>query len=159
MYRRGCHATYGFVVTFLCVVATIRDAKAQDLYSGGGTVYVPYSGTGAGFMPYTPGPGGGLGVQSVPVRPMARSAGGVSERAMGRTGDASMNSGLGGLRLTLTPLTPIRSGGGGMGMGGSLLRREASRGAMAESLRPPVGGYPFRLPGSSASPGGGMGMQ
>ena len=159
MCRHLYHGGYAFFVTLVCLGSTSPDAKAQDLYSGGGTVYVPYSGTGAGFMPYTPGPGGGLGVQSTPARPMARSAGGASERAMRRTGDASMNAGLGGLRLTLTPLTPIRSGGGAMGLGGSRLRREASRGAMAESLRPPVGGYPFRLPGSSASQGGGMGMQ
>jgi hypothetical protein len=132
-------------------------AKAQDLYSGGGTVYVPYAG-GGGFMPYTPGPGGGLGVQGPGGRPMIRPSAASTLQGMGRgAGGSDMASGLGGLRSTLSPLTPIRSGG--KGMGGSLVQRRPAGGGMAEPPRPPVGYYPFRRPADGSGQASGMGMQ
>lgn len=158
MQRSKAHFC-GFAAALVVFGIAGRNAAAQDLFSGGGTVYLPYAGGGGGFMPYTPGPGGGLGVQSAPARLMARPVGGTSERAMGGGWNASMTPGFGGLRTSLTPLTPIRSGGRGMGMGGPLSRRLSSGGAMAEPPRSPVGGYPFRQPASGPGQGGAMGMQ
>lgn len=132
-------------------------ARAQDLYSGGGTVYVPYAGGGS-FMPYTPGPGGGLGVQRAAARPMSRPSAASTLQGMGRgAGGSDMASGLGALRSTLTPLTPIRSSR--KGMGGPLVQRQPAAGGMGESPRPPVGNYPFRQPAGGLGQASGMGMQ
>lgn len=138
-------------------LACAPGAEAQDFYSSGGTVYVPYSGTGAGFLPYTPGPGGGLGVQGSSPRPPDRPAASPSVPNMAGPVVPGMGSGLGSLRSTLTPLTPIRSGGMATGMGGPLLRREPSAG-MGRPSRPPVGSYPFRQPSGYGPAGVGMGM-
>lgn len=156
--RLRCSKT---LVGFAIVVSSLAcapGAKAQDLYSSGGTVYVPYAGGGAGFLPYTPGPGGGLGVQGSSSRPLGRPSAPPSARSMAGPVDPGMASGLGSLRSTLTPLTPIRAGGMARGIGGSLLRREPS-GGMGRPTRPPVGSYPFRQPSSSGPAGAGMGMQ
>lgn len=134
-------------------------ARAQDVYSGGGTVYVPYAG-GGGFIPYTPGPGGGLGVLGPAGRPMIRPSAGPSLQGMGRgAGGSDMASGLGSLRSTLTPLTPIRSTRRGMGMGVPLVQRQPAGGGMGEPPRPPVGNYPFRQPAGGSGQASGMGMQ
>lgn len=109
---------------------------------GRGAAYLPYGANAGGFVPYRAGPGGGLGVQtrmrSAPVMAGAGGAGSMSGRAGPR---------LGRVRGLLTPLTPIRRAGAGMGGGSRILGRMAPAAGMSGSpARPPVGGYPFRQP-------------
>jgi hypothetical protein len=151
----------GFVLAAAAAAAGVRSADAQGYppAGGGGTVYVPYGGAG-GFMPYSPGPAGGLGVQSASALPMGRAPSLASGAQMSPGGASGMTTGLGSVRATLSPLTPIRAGGSGMGMGGGLIRRTAPNGGMNALSRPPVGGYPFKQPARLSGPAGpGMGMQ
>ncbi|MFO0890948.1 MAG: hypothetical protein U0790_17620 [Isosphaeraceae bacterium] len=121
-------------------------------YLSGTTTYVPFGGMG-NFIPYSPGPGGGLGVQ-----PGMRVSGGQMQTAsMG--GSMGMSPSLGVVRSQITPLAPISSGGmsgmrGGSGIGsmGGLIRRGPGGGAMGGMTRPPVGSYPFRQPPSLLGP-------
>ena len=102
-----------------------------------------------GFVPYTPGPGQGLGVMSRPG--LAGSS--MPQSSMGMPGQRSS---LGLIRGALTPLAPIgvmgRGGMGQGGMSGGLIRRMPSGGSMGGMGRPPVGGYPFRIPPSLIGP-------
>ncbi|QEH38088.1 hypothetical protein OJF2_66860 [Aquisphaera giovannonii] len=120
--------------------------------SGSSPTYVPFGGGMGGFVPYTPGPGGGLGVASPMRDPAARRpSGGMA--GMGARPPFGIPSG------SLTPLSPITTGGmGGMGrrpsaggMGGLAPRVGAGR-PMGGMSRPPVGGYPFRQPPSLIGP-------
>jgi hypothetical protein len=113
-------------------------------YFGGSSTYVPFSGAMGGFIPYSSGPGGGLGVQPgmrVPAPPV--QTGGM--QMLGSTPNLGRISG------TTTPLAPLgimnRPGMGGSGMSGGLIRRTPSRG-MEPMRRAPVGSYPFRIPPS-----------
>jgi hypothetical protein len=120
-------------------------------FSGGSSIYVPFNGIG-GFIPYRPGPGGGLGVP-----PGMRTAGGqVPTTGMG----AMPGSGpvLGRTPGQIAPLAPISQGavgsrpGGSMGSMGGLIRRSPSAAPMGGMARPPVGSYPFRQPPSLLGP-------
>jgi hypothetical protein len=123
------------------------DTMAGYNFAGSGSVarssstYLPLGGSMSGFVPYSPGSRGGLGVQS----PMVNSAmlappGGMTmpgaRRILGSTGSR------------ITPLTPIESTGfprgGPMGRTGTMIQRAPAGGAMSGMARPPVGGYPFR---------------
>jgi hypothetical protein len=117
-------------------------------FVAGNSSYLPFGNAG-GFIPYTPGPGGGLGVQP-------------------RMGEAAQNMPSGGMRVlgqrpkiglirgALEPLAPIgiigssRMGQGGMS--GGLIQRPPSGDAMRGMGRPPVGSYPFRVPPSLLGP-------
>jgi hypothetical protein len=119
----------------------------ENLLRGGGAGYLP---SGGGFVPYTPGPGGGLGVQS-------RMGGGspaASPGAMAMPGGAALG-GAGATAGGLSPLAPIGRMGarrGGMGMGRLPTRSSAGRGMGGSMARPPVGSYPFRIPPSLLGP-------
>ncbi len=120
-------------------------------YFRGSSSYVPFGGAMGGFLPFSPGPGGGLGVQpGMRDSGMQRPTGGMSMQGARPT--------LGLIPSATTPLTPI--GVGGMGsrsfgrtesMGG-LIRRSPAGGSMGGMARPPVGSYPFRQPPSLLGP-------
>jgi hypothetical protein len=119
-------------------------------YSSGGTSYLPFGG--GGFVPYSGGPGGGLGVQPRMAGPSLRSP--LATAAMGGMA-GSMGPSLGQVRSSITPLSPIRvmSGGRGGGMaGGAMIQRASNGGGMGGMSRPPVGSYPFRQPPSLTGP-------
>jgi hypothetical protein len=120
-------------------------------YFSGTSAYVPFSSMG-GFVPYSPGPGGGLGVQ-----PGMRGSG--AQMQTGGMGLMGPRPSLGLIRGQITPIAPISSRGmGGMGPGagmgsmGGLIRRTPSGGSMGGMARPPVGSYPFRQPPSLLGP-------
>lgn len=119
----------------------------ENLFRGGGAGYLP---SGGGFLPYTPGPGGGLGVQSrMSAGSAATSPGGMSMPGVRAPG------GLGGASGGLSPLTPIGgmgARGGGMGPGRLLNRMPPGRSMGGGMARPPVGSYPFRIPPSLLGP-------
>jgi hypothetical protein len=118
------------------------------LPSPGSGSYLPFGGMG-GFIPYSPGPGLGLGV-------MSRN--GVA--AMNLPGElmpvTEMRLRLGQVRSNITPLVPIgimSSGGmGRAGMSAGLIRKASSSRLMDGMVRPPVGSYPFRVPPSLIGP-------
>jgi len=114
--------------------------------TGVGPNYLP---SGGGFLPYTPGPGGGLGVQSR----MSDPSPGPTSGSMAMPGAPA----LGGSSGPLSPLAPITGFGGmkgGSGMGSSrLLNRPAGPGMRPMQPRPPVGYYPFQIPPSLRGPG------
>jgi hypothetical protein len=119
----------------------------ENLLRGGGAGYLP---SGGGFLPYTPGAGGGLGVQS------RRNAGSpaASSGAMSMPGGSAVG-GPGTRPGRLVPLAPI--GGmsgqrGGMGASRLLNRMPTGRGMGGGMARPPVGSYPFRVPPSLLGP-------
>ncbi|MGO9597825.1 MAG: hypothetical protein ACLP7Q_07500 [Isosphaeraceae bacterium] len=120
-------------------------------FSGSSTAYIPFSGMG-GFIPYSPGPRGGLGVQ-----PGMRTTGGQMQ-ASGMGSMLGSRPSLGLIRGQIAPLVPIGLGamgsrvGGGMGAMGGLIRRTPSSGPMGGMARPPVGSYPFRQPPSLLGP-------
>jgi hypothetical protein len=110
----------------------------------GGAGYLPYGSMG-GFVPYSPGPGQGLGVMPGGTRAMSRmTQGGM--RMLGQPGGV------------LTPPAPIGLPGmgtqpvGRMGSMGGLIRRPPPGGGMGGMARPPVGSYPFRQPPSLIGP-------
>jgi len=110
--------------------------------------YLPYGSMG-GFVPYSPGPGQGLGVMTRP----GLAGGSMRQPNMEMLGQRSS---LGQIRGALTPMAPIGiTGRGGMGQGGmsgGLIRRWPSGGPMGGMVRPPVGSYPFRIPPSLIGP-------
>jgi hypothetical protein len=112
-------------------------------YSGGASAYLPSGMNGGSFVPYTPGPGGGLGVQvrAMPIFGTSSVPGGMG----GTTMMGLASTGLGRPRWALTPLAPIRAVGPGMGAG-SMIQRPSTPGGMGGTTRPPVGSYPFRQP-------------
>jgi hypothetical protein len=120
-------------------------------YFGGSSAYIPFGGTTGGFVPYSPGPGGGLGVQ-----PRMRNAG--AQMQAGGMGLMGPRPSLGLIRGQLTPLAPIGLGamgtraGAGMSSMGGLIRRTPSGASMGGMSRPPVGNYPFRQPPSLLGP-------
>jgi hypothetical protein len=120
-----------------------RPVVAQTPWSGSQTsTYLPFGATG-GFVPYAPGPGQGLGVTA------RGSVMGVNptRAAMAMPGQRAE---LGQSRGYLSPLAPIgtmrRAGMGQGGMSGPLIRPMPSGAVMGGMTRPPVGGYPFRIP-------------
>ena len=126
-----------------------RFGTGSWLSGAGSSSYLP-SGSMGGFVPFTPGPGQGLGVMSRP----GLVGGGMPEASMGMLGQRSS---LGLPRGALTPMVPIGvKGRGGMGQGGmsgGAVRRSApSGGSMGGMGRPPVGSYPFRIPPSLFGP-------
>jgi hypothetical protein len=145
--RLGCLAA--------CIAgAMARPAGAQGYgtspgpaYSGGGTSYLPLGGNMGGFIPYSPGPGGGLGVQARAPQAVARPP--MEATTMGGAGPA-----LGAPRSAVAPLAPI----GVMRSGGGMIRRSppagGAMGGMGGTPRPPVGSYPFRQPPGLLGPGG-----
>lgn len=133
------------------LVTAACSARAQD---SGGASYIPYGANMSGFIPYSSGPSGGLGVQpgmgSMRMRSEARSV-----------MPGGMAPSIGAVRAQLTPLAPVttaagamgRSGGLGlMGAGSSMVRRPAAAGGMGGMNRQPVGNYPFRQPPSLVNP-------
>jgi hypothetical protein len=130
-------------------------------YFSGGSTYLPFGGGVGGFVPYSAGPGGGLGV----MKGMRESVAPTRSGSMLMLGTRPA---LGQISDRLTPLAPIGPGvvsspaGGSMGsMRGGLIKRPAPRGAMGGMARPPVGSYPFRQPPSllgTASAGPAMSM-
>ncbi len=120
-------------------------------YFGGSSTYVPFGGAMGGFLPYSPGLAGGLGVQpGMRDSGMQMPPGGMSMFGARPT--------LGLIRSVTTPLAPIGLGTmgirqrGGMGSMGGLIRRTPSGGSMGGVARPPVGNYPFRQPPSLLGP-------
>ncbi len=117
-----------------------RPALAQAPPAIGNPAYLPAGGS--GFLPYTPGPGGGLGVMPpsapLPARMSARPT----------TLGGGMSAGVTAGPRTLLPgyrgslgLTASR------GLGGGAMRRSTSgMTGRAMPRRPPVGSYPFRQP-------------
>ncbi|WP_165232507.1 hypothetical protein [Aquisphaera insulae] len=145
------------------LLATAPAARGQELgrrgfdFSGfgaylGGTspTYVPFGGLMGGFVPYTPGPSGGLGV-AAPMREPSARVPGAGMGAMGSNSGARLGMPSG----ALTPLAPIGTGsgrtGGMSGMSGLAPRAGTAR-PMGGMNRPPVGGYPFRQPPSLLGP-------
>jgi len=119
-------------------------------YFGGSSTYVPFGGAMGGFVPYSSGPGGGLGVQPGMRDPgLPVQTGGM--RMLGSTPNLGLIGG------TTTPLAPLgimnRAGMGNSGMSGALIRRPPSGGGMEPMRRAPVGSYPFRIPPSLLGPG------
>ena len=119
-------------------------------YFGGSSTYVPFSGAMGGFIPYSSGPGGGLGVQPGMRDPgLQMQTGGM--RMLGSTPS------LGLIGSTTTPLAPLGimnpGGMGRPGMSGALIRRTPSGGRIDPMRRAPVGSYPFRIPPSLLGPG------
>ncbi len=120
-------------------------------YFGGSSAYVPFGGAMGGFMPYSPAPGGGLGVQpGMRDSGMRMPPGGMSMLGARPT--------LGLIRSATTPLAPIGLGGmgsrsfGRMESMGGLIRQSPTGGSMGGMARPPVGSYPFRQPPSLLGP-------
>ncbi len=120
-------------------------------YFGGSSTYVPFGGAMGGFLPYSPGSGGGLGVQpGMRDSGMQMPPGGMSMLGARPT--------LGLIRSATTPLAPIGLGGmgsrsfGRMESMGGLIRRSPTGGSMGGMARPPVGSYPFRQPPSLLGP-------
>jgi hypothetical protein len=120
-------------------------------YFGGTSALVPFGGAMGGFLPYSPGLGGGLGVQpAMPDSAMQMPPGGM--RMLGT------RPSLGLIRSATTPLAPISIGGMGsrsFGRIGSMaepIRRSPAGGSMGGMPRPPVGNYPFRQPPSLVGP-------
>jgi hypothetical protein len=118
---------------------------------GGSSSYLPFGGAGSSFLPYSPGPGGGLGVQpGTPDSGMQMPPGGM------RMFDTRPSLGL--IPSATTPLAPITLGGmgsrsfGRMGSMGGLIVRPPAGGSMRGMARPPVGNYPFRQPPSLLGP-------
>jgi hypothetical protein len=143
----------GWLIVLVCTSAGAQEWP-QNQFNGpgspssfwlrgeGSSTYVPFGAYG-GFVPYTPGPGQGLGV----MRRFDSGAAPMLRTPMGLMGPSQ---GLGAIRGSLTPLAPI---GGAMmgtrGMGAPLVPRRSTREPMRGSMgRPPVGGYPFRIPPS-----------
>lgn len=116
----------------------------ENLVRGGGAGYLP---AGGGFLPYTPGPGGGLGVQSR----MSAGSSAASAGAMGMPGTSAIGGATGGLS-PLAPIGGMSAQRGGMGSGRLLNRMPTGRGMGGGMTRPPVGSYPFRVPPSLLGP-------
>jgi len=120
-------------------------------YFGGSSAYVPFGGAMGGFMPYSPAPGGGLGVQ-----PGMRDSG--MQLPPGGMSMLEARPTLGLIRGATTPLAPIGFGGmgsrsvGRMESMGGLIQRSPTGGSMGGMARPPVGSYPFRQPPSLLGP-------
>lgn len=118
-----------------------------NLAPGAGAAYLP---SGGGFVPYTPGPRGGLGVQSR----MSDLTPATASRSMTMPGMPAL-SGFGAASDRLSPLTPITglSGRGG-GMRSSRLLNPSPMGSGGRPMpsRPPVGSYPFQIPPSLSGP-------
>jgi hypothetical protein len=135
---------------------TGSDTMPSYNFSGMGTVasgsstYLPFGGNMSGFVPYSSGPSGGLGVQS----PMANSA---MQTPSGGMMMPSARPGLGSIRSRIAPLTPIGSmgspRGGQMGIPGTMIQRPPAGAGMGGRMRPPVGGYPFQQPPLLIGPG------
>jgi hypothetical protein len=123
--------------------------SGAGMTSGGGSTYLPFGGTMSGFVPYSPGPGGGLGVQA----PVANTAMQTPPGGMAMPGARPNLGGLGG---RITPPGPIGSmgspRGGTMGNLGTMIQRAPAGGGMGGMTRPPVGGYPFRQPPALTGP-------
>ena len=119
-------------------------------YFGGSSTYVPFSGAMGGFIPYSSGPGGGLGVQPGMRGPgLQMQTGGM--RMLGSTPSLGL---IGSTTTPLAPLGIVNPGGmGRAGMSGALIRRTPSGGRMDPMRRAPVGSYPFRIPPSLLGPG------
>jgi hypothetical protein len=131
-------AVLGLAVGWLVVFMPAR-ASAQ------GAGYVPYGTLSGGFVPYRPGPSGGFTMTNRPVGTTPLGSGGFESMA------GAMRPALGAGRSTIGPLAPVRLNSNGMGVGGLLGRGSSS---MKPTARPPVGGYPFRVPPSLTGPGG-----
>jgi hypothetical protein len=132
--------------------ASSSGSSAAGSYFSGGSTYLPFGGGLGGFIPYSTRPGGGLGV----MQGMSESVAPMGSARMFMLGTRPALGQSGG---SLTPLAPIgldvtgsRAGGSMGSMGGSLIKRPASRGAMGGMSRPPVGSYPFRQPPSLLGP-------
>jgi hypothetical protein len=118
------------------------DPRPKPLDYGGSASYLPYGG--AGFIPYSAGPGGGLGVQARRIETTTQTARGIRMPDVGLQGRG---------RDLIAPLAPIRPFGGTNAMGGRLkVPRRSSPTSMRPTARPPVGGYPFRQPPSLIGP-------
>lgn len=116
----------------------------------GGTTYLPYGPIGGGFIPYTSGPGGGLGVMTRPRSSSASVSAGSGMSAMQPRATPTLTPRGRAALSPLTPLSRLGIGFGARGMQGSAM----SSPSMIRKTRPPVGGYPFQLPttpGSAAS--------
>lgn len=119
-----------------------QPARAQGPGLGGSPTYLPTGG--AGFLPYTPGPGGGLGVMPpsgpatnrMTARPSALSEG------MAEGLQAGPRALLPSYRGTLGRGIPRGMGGGSLGLG----RPRSGMTGRSMPGRAPVGSYPFRLP-------------
>ena len=124
--------------------------SAAGSYFGGSSTYVPFSAAMGGFVPYSSGPGGGLGVQPG-MRDSALQLPPGGMRMIGPIQSLAL------IRSTTTPLAPLgitNSGGmGGAGISGTLIQRAPSTGKMDRMRRVPVGNYPFRIPPSLLGPG------
>ncbi len=116
----------------------------ENLLPGSGAGYLP---SGGGFLPYTPGRGGGLGVQSrmTDVTPGPASGSMAMPGAPSPVGEASGR---------LSPLSPIRGLSGRGGMGSSLFMNRSPGGGRPGPMpsRPPVGFYPFQIPPGLGDP-------
>lgn len=144
-----------FLSVFICVYLWLMlfsflpcDLARAQAPGGGSSGYLP-SGSFGGFVPYSPGPGRGLGV-------MSRGAMVVPRGLPGGMAMPGQGSGLGQIRSSLSPPPPIGVLGGGLmgqgGMTGGLMRPLPGRGGMPAMARPPVGSYPFRIPPSLLGP-------
>lgn len=146
----------GRIVGALLLIAVPTLAAAQDFggfsppmrFSSGESSFLPVAPSIGGYIPYSPGPSGGLGVQGRMADAMPRSGAGAGVMPMPGSPPSILRPG----RSAITPLTPIRASSAGMGMGpgGGLIPRVNS---MPQQVRPPVGFYPFRQPGSLSAPG------
>jgi hypothetical protein len=170
MIRSSCPGTVRFLTAFLLLlVSASLPARSQGpmaaapsldgfaagtrafgegwLPPNGSSSYLPLPGWG-GFVPYTPGPGRGLGLMAGVRNPALN----VPATGMSMSGGPSS---LGRVPASLTPPGPISIGSGrGMGQAGmatGLTRSMRGAGSMPMA-RPPVGSYPFRIPPSLFGP-------
>jgi hypothetical protein len=124
--------------------------SGAGIIASGSSAYLPFGGPMSGFIPYSPGPGGGLGVQSQMANPVMRTPPGGMTMPGARPD-------LGSIRSRISPLIPIGSmgsaRGGRMGFSGMMIQRAPAGGSMGGMTRPPVGGYPFRQPPTLLGPG------
>lgn len=152
-----------FSIAAFALLGTIPpSAMAQEGFSprgvsplmpipSGGTTYLPAGPIGGGFIPYTPGPSGGLGIAGRPraSSPSAMGTSGMSAMSSRATPTLSPRG-----RAALSPLAPLGRLGIGIGARGGMRGPAMSTPSMSRKVRPPVGFYPFQLP---TAPGGASG--
>ena len=152
-WSASCCAQYFSSTTAGQGVARGYNFSGFGSYFAGSPSYVPFGGAMGGFIPYSPGPAGGLGVQP--------GTGGRGELMTPARMGLLLGSrpSLGSVRAEISPLAPIGQepmgfrAGRGTGLMDGMLRRVPSGRFMGGMARPPVGNYPFRQPPSLLGPG------
>jgi hypothetical protein len=135
-------------------------AAIGQYYSNGMGTYMPYNGNASGFVPYTGGYAGGLGVQPIPRRLPQTPVGGISMPTTS-IGGTSLTGGMaagarGGMGATMERRGFLPFGyEGGIGMGGLIGTPMTKQAGMRRAPSGPGFGYPFQMPqGVPGAPAG-----